>query len=214
MIYKVNCLIFTHQFDNKQKLKEHYINFHNVDPVSCFFQKLLKPINQSYISRKYLQCQDFLKATKFKVIHDFLKYYNDGKFDLFEEKPIDISQRQDILTSEISVQKHKDYYDLENSEELVEDFLKNVSSEFKPGCFLVMKCSFSTENYQPGPIENYMPIINTWYWSTEPYRAKFFNGYIFFSLKENILRRVIVNGMGGSSWGFRKFLYINLKVTR
>ena len=46
---------------------------------------------------------------------------------------------------------------------------------------------------------------------TEPYRAKFFNDYIFFSLKENILKRVIVNRMSGSSWRFRKSLYINLK---
>ena len=27
---------------------------------------------------------------KFKVIHNFLKRYDDGKFDPFEEKPTDI----------------------------------------------------------------------------------------------------------------------------
>ena len=113
---------------------------------------------------------------------------------------------------EISVQKHKDYYDCENSEELVEDFLKNFRSKFKPGCFEDIKCDFLIENYQPGPIENNTPIINSRYWSTQPYRTKFFNDYIFFSLKENILKTVIVNGMSESSWSFRKFLGITLKV--
>ena len=37
--------------------------------------------------------------------------------------------------SEILVQKHKDYYDFENTEELVEDFFI-----FKPARFVVMKC--------------------------------------------------------------------------
>ena len=41
--------------------------------------------------------------------------------------------------------KHKDYYKSENSEELVEDFLKNVRSKFKPGHVAVMKCGFSIE---------------------------------------------------------------------
>lgn len=75
-----------------------------------------------------------------------------------------------------------------------------------------MKCGSSTENYEPGTDESDMLIINTLYWSTEPYRTKFFNDYTFFSLKKNILKRVIVNGMNGSSWCFRKFVHINLKV--
>ena len=63
------------------------------------------------------------------------------------------------LTHEMSVQKNKDFYDFENSDGLVD---VNVRSKFKLGHFVVMKCAFSIENYQPGPIENDTSIINTW----------------------------------------------------
>lgn len=78
---------------------------------------------------------------------------------------------------EISVQKHKDYYDFENSEKLVDNFLENVRSKSKPWRFAIMKCRFSIENYQPGPTENNTLIINTRYWSIEPCRTKFFNDF-------------------------------------
>ena len=97
-----------------------------------------------------------------------MKHYDDGKFNPVEEKPADVSRCASILTCKTLVEKHKDYYDSENSERLIDDFLKNVGSKFKPGRF-----------------DNGTLIINTRYWSTEPYRIKFFNDYIFFTLKEN-----------------------------
>ena len=36
--------------------------------------------------------------------------------------------------------------------------------------------------------------------------------YVFFSLKENIEKGVIANGMSLSSYQFRKFLHLNLSV--
>ena len=75
-----------------------------------------------------------------------------------------------------------------------------------------MKVAFPIENYQRVPQENEAPIINTRYWSTEPYKTKYFNDYVFFSLKENIEKSVIANGMTGSSWPFRRFVYINILV--
>ena len=119
--------------------------------------------------------QYFLPTTKVKEIHDFLEHYDNGKFDSSEERPIYISQRGNILTYEISVKKYKYYHDFENSEELVNDFLKKVRSRFKVGRFVVMRCGFSIENYQPGPTENDTPIF------TEPYRTKLFNDYILVS---------------------------------
>ena len=45
-----------------------------------------------------------------------------------------------------------------------------------------------------------------------PKYPKQFNEFVFFSLKENIEKRVIANGMSGSSWQFRRFLHLNLLV--
>ena len=57
-----------------------------------------------------------------------------------------------------------------------------------------------------------MSVVNTRYWTTERFKTNYFNDYIFYSLRENILKRVIVNGMSGSSWRFRRFIYLNLKT--
>ena len=55
-------------------------------------------------------------------------------------------------------------------------------------------------------------MSSTRYWTTETYDGIYFNDFIFFSLKADILKRVIVNQMSGSSWYFRRFLNLALKV--
>ena len=62
--------------------------------------------------------------------------------------------------------------------------------------------------------EKYRPIVNTKYWSTETYRATYFNDYVFYSLKQNSLSKFIANGMTVSSWCFNRFLSINLSVLK
>ena len=113
---------------------------------------------------------------------------------------------------EISAGKNGHEYDFQNAERVVDNFLRNVNNRFVPNNDFLMKVAFSIENYQRVPQENDAPIINTRYWSTEPYKTKYFNDYVFFSLKENIEKSVIANGMTGSSWPFRRFVYINILV--
>ena len=60
--------------------------------------------------KKYLPCDELLPTTKFKTIHDFLKNYPDGKFDPFEDRPIDIKYSGNITFYEITVSKHADYF--------------------------------------------------------------------------------------------------------
>ena len=61
-------------------------------------------------------------------MHDFLKHCNEGYKDLFEDKPADVEKIANLLKFEIAVNKHGDYYDSENSEVVIDDFLKNVRS--------------------------------------------------------------------------------------
>ena len=76
---------------------------------------------------------------------------------------------------------------------------------------MLLKCGFLIENIQQSVQENLKPTLNTRYWTAEPFKTTYFNDYIFHSLRENILIRVIVNGMSCSSWRFRRFIYLNLK---
>ena len=43
---------------------------------------------------------------------------------MFEDKPVDVEKMTNLLKFEITVNKHGNYYDFENSEEVVDDFLK------------------------------------------------------------------------------------------
>ena len=64
----MNCLLWNQQFDSEQKLKEHYMNFHNADTFNCFLLKnVTKPINMLYNqSLFYLICYAicFVKSGK------------------------------------------------------------------------------------------------------------------------------------------------------
>ena len=78
----------------------------------------------------------------------------------------------------------------------------------------MIKCGFIIENIQLSVLENLRPILNTRYLSTNVYKAMYFNDYVFYSLKQNILSKVISNGMSGSSWQFNRFVLINLTVLK
>lgn len=156
------CLLFAQWFNDEEKLRKHYVGFRKVDSFNHFFQKLFKSTSKNFKPRKCLRYQDYLSTTKFKAIHNFLKYYDKGKFNQFEEKPIDTIRRGNITNYKVSAQKHREYYKFENSEELVDAFLKNFRSKFNPReKYVVIKCGFSIENLQPGQVENDSPIINT-----------------------------------------------------
>ena len=55
-------------------------------------------------------------------------------------------------------------------------------------------------------------LTNTRYWTTETYGSIYFNDFILHSLRSDILKRVIVNQMSGSSWYFKRFLNLALKI--
>ena len=153
-----------------------------------------------------------MTISDFKIKHDFLKHYNKGYHDLFEDKRFDVEKTANLLKFKITVNKHGDYYDFENSGEVVDDFLKNACSRFKPSGLKLIKCLFVIENIQQSAFENLRPILNTRYWATDVYKATYFNDFVFYGLRQNILSKEIVNGMSGSSWKFCRFVMISLKV--
>ena len=140
-----------------------------------------------------------------------MKHYHEGKKIPFEDKPVDILRFPRLVIYLIEFQKHKHFYNFFNSEEVADDFLRNVKYKFKPGGKKWIKSSFTIENIQQSPYEDLRLIINSRYWTTPPYEGTYFNDFIFFGIRQNILNRVIINGMTGSSWHFKHFVSL-LKV--
>ena len=141
-----------------------------------------------------------------------MKHYDEGKDIPFEDKPIEISRFPGLTIYSIKFKKHKYFYDFFNSAKCADDFLRNVKYKFKPGGKKWIKCSFTIENIQNLPYHNSKPIINSRYWTTLPYQGTYFNDFIFYGLRQNILSRVTINGMSGSSWYFKRFVSLSLKV--
>ena len=68
------------------------------------------------------------------------------------------------------------------------------------------------ENIQNSPYKDVRPIFNSRYWTTPPYEGIYFNDFIFHGLRPNILDRVIINDMSGSSLHFKRFVSLSLKI--
>ena len=60
----------------------------------------------------------------------------------------------------ISAKRFGKYYDFYNSEQLVDDFLNNVRTKFRPSDLVLVKCRFIIENIQQALSENVRPILN------------------------------------------------------
>ena len=78
-----------------------------------------------------MKCDDFLTASNYKMKHDILKHYKEGRDIVLEEKPLDIIKTNSILKHEITANNFGEYNDFENAEEVVDEFLKSVYLKFK-----------------------------------------------------------------------------------
>ena len=200
----MKCLLCSSKFQDEQKLIEHYLTYHNVDQNNWFFKKLFMKDNKAFL-RNCIRCGEFLITKKEKAAHDFKKHYDNGKEIPFEGKPLDIIKLPALTIYKIDFKKYKNQYSFFNAEKCVDDFLKNVQNRFRVTNKKWFKCSFTIENTQNLIRTNLIPLTNTRYWTTETF-------FILHSLRSDILKRVLVNQMSGSSWYFKRFLSLAVKI--
>ena len=210
----MKCLLCKFNSKNKLELENHYINFHNVDKENNYFKKLLKENNGVFVGERCSKCDEFIPTAEYKKSHNFLKHYKDGKELISDEKPISIVEiGNNIRKYEIKYSEHSSYYDFFNSEKVVDDFLSNVRIKIKrTNEYFLIRSGFSIETFQPVLDSYNEPLKDTRYWSTNPIETKSFNDFVYFNVRESILKRVINNGLTGSSWRFNRFVYINIKT--
>ena len=128
----MKCLLCSASFDNDERLIEHYVEYHKVDRNKKFFQKLFQRSKKGSIFCRCLRCGNFESTDSFQVKHNFLNHYVDGQTFPFEDKPLEIVRARNVTKCEISVNKHGDCYDFGNVQQVVDDFLRNVRSKFRP----------------------------------------------------------------------------------
>ena len=207
----MKCLLCFSKFKDQKDLLNHYVTYHNVDENNWFFQKLFQ-IKDKRLLKRCLRCDKFLETEKQKTVHNFVKHYEDGKTIPYEEKPLDVLRLASLMIYSIEFRKHQIFYDFYNSELCVKNLFKNVRYRFKAGSKKWFKCSFVTENIQKSLYLGLQPIINSRYWTNATHDSVYFIDFIFFGLKQDILSRVIINGMPGSSWYFKRFISLAVKI--
>ena len=214
----MKCLLCNFTTNEKSKLENHYIKFHNVDKNNVLFNKLMNQKTKVIYGRKCTNCNEFVFSEK--ATHDFLKHYDKGfldknLIDFTVNKPLKVTNIGDIHKFEITFKEHSSSYDFFDSVGVVENFLNIVKDKiplYKSS--VLISAGFSIENIQQA-LNNYtQPLTQSRYWSTEPIQARFFNDFVYFKIKESILKRVINNRLSGSAWNFHKFNYINVKILK
>ena len=211
----MRCLLCNFISANKEEVRKHYISYHRINPGNYFFTRLFN-FENAYFCRDCCRCGEFLITQDDKVTHNFLKHFEQGEEKPAEEKPVTIINNGDITVYQISFNEHKYYYDFFDAEKIVDELIFNVRNLFKPSIQCQFKADFAIENKQDAPtgIANTADIKTLRYWTTNVYRAVYFNSFVAAGIRQDILRRVINNRLTGSSWYFNRFLHLNIKVLR
>ena len=195
--------------------KNHYVKVHNVDQDNMFFKNFIDENEKVVIYRRKCDlCQEFVMSNKAE--HDFVRHYGAGSSSKVKQssKPLNVVTLGSVKKIEISFKDHSSYYDFYDSVALVDSFLaeiKDLIPRYENN--VLIRAGFSIENVQQVLNDNYSDaLVQTSYWSTEPYQTKSFNDFVSFKIRESILRRVINNNLSGSAWHFNRFNYLNVKI--
>ena len=155
----MKCLLCNFKSNEKLEVENHYLNFYNVDKNNIFFQRLFDEKNNVFHGRRCVRCEEFILTTRFKLFHDFLKHYNEGKDNIVEEKPLTVTKIGKITKFEINYQNHSSFYDFHNSESVVDEFLFNVKNRIqRSNVEFFIRSGFSLENVQSALDEYNEPL--------------------------------------------------------
>ena len=83
----MKCLCCDQSFANQQLLKDHYVEFHNVDENNNCFRKLLTT-NNIFVPRKYFCYDYFCINRRDEKNHNFLSHYLLSGRQPIEDKPL------------------------------------------------------------------------------------------------------------------------------
>ena len=83
----MKCLCWDQSFANQQSLKNHYVEFHNVDENNHLFRKLFTRDN-FFVPRKCFHCDYFCIDRRDEKNHNFLTHYQLGSKQPIEDKSL------------------------------------------------------------------------------------------------------------------------------
>ena len=203
----MRCLI-CNIFFSDDVIKNHYQYYHSIKENNYFFEQLFL---QDDNSKRWDECKMKFKNCRQKRNHHFLYHYRRTGWEINQQLLVNIIRGGPITYYSINYQQHKNLYDFFD-EAIVETFFNSVRNvfvtygrdEFKMQGYAKIK------NYQQTEI---VELENIRVWLTNVFISRYFNDFARGSMKEDILKRVIINGSTGRSWLFKQFNKLQVIVT-
>ena len=188
-----------------ETLRSHYTWQHLVNENNSYFQDLFVP--DTNLKRCDICLMDF-KNSRIKKNHMFLLHYNQtGGSRMNQQLPVNVLRRGPVKYFSINYQQHKnDFF----QESVTDDFLQAVYNNFVSNNEYKIQGYAEITNQQQ---EDFIVSESTRVWLTNTFTTHHFNPYVRGSIKIEILKRVIVNGMTGSSWCFKRFQRLTIIMT-
>ena len=112
-----------------------------------------------------------------------------------QQLPINILKRAPIKYFSINYNQYKNFYNF-LGEQIVDDFLDSVHSRFVSDGEYELQGYAEIINQQQG---DFLIAQSTRVWLTNNYTGCYFNNFVKNSIKTEIAKRIIFNGLTGSS---------------
>ena len=146
---------------------------------------------------------------KKKKNHSFLVHRAQfGKANTF--LPMNVLRRSIITYYSINFLLHKNSYHFHDAIKTVYDFELAFERVFNPRKKDRIQGSMELINYMP---TDKIELESRRIWITDVYECNFFNSFVKGEIKNDLMERVIVNGMTDCSWRFKSFERITFTVT-
>ena len=140
----------------------------------------------------------------------FLLHYNQMRGNRRNQQlPLNVLKRGLATYFSINYNQHKKFYNF-FEEQVVEDFLNSVYSRFVSDKEYKIQVYTEIINQQQG---EFVIAKSNRVWLTNTYTVCYLNNYVKNSIKSEIVKRIIVNGVTGSSWYFERFQRLTIIAT-
>ena len=117
-----------------------------------------------------------------------------------QQLPVNILRRGPIKYFTISYNQHKIFYNI--FEKISRLFLDSVYARFDPDDQYKIQGYAEIINQQQG---EFIIAESSRVWLSNTYTVSYFNNYVRNSIKSEIVKRTVVNGLTDSSWYLKRF---------
>ena len=206
----MKCLLCSLHFIKEQALKKHHVDYHFINDKDIYFKDLFLP---DTLDKTCRICNVIFKSPRSKKKHMFLFHYGKHKqigrnrSQRTRTLPIKVLNRGPITHYSINFLQHKNFYDFFSSG-IVDAFLESVYEIYRPLKENKIQGYAEIVNQQRGEII----LEDKWVWLTNSFNSKYFNDFVRGEIRDEITKRIIVNGQTGSSWHFKRFERLSVIV--